>query len=88
MLLCLGNKNLVIQRNSAVIRVSDDVNTGVFHCIYGGCGIFFYGADAVAVVMDAGDGVVDAVQQVFRKINRSLIVQNIQFAAHDEFHSE
>ena len=82
-LLLGGTHNgLVIQRKTAVIRVSQDVYIGIFHRFDGCPGIsVFSGVFLHAGRMHAGDDHIHLLQQIFVHVDPAVRVHNVDFSS-------
>ena len=60
-LLCGADQGLVIDRETSVIRVADDLNSRIFHGAQVGSRVLVNGAAGIAGIVDAGNGKVQPV---------------------------
>ena len=77
MLLCGRYKSVVINRETAVVRMADDVDSRILYGIQVGVGVLEHGAALDTGSVKAGDGVVQGFQKVLLHIDGSFIVYNI-----------
>ena len=66
-----------------IVWMADDLDARIFHGANQGGGVLFTGSGADTGVVEAGDSVIYAIQQVLPQICGAAIVDDIEFSPHD-----
>ncbi len=88
MFFCGADQRLIVEGKARVVGMADDADFGKLHRAEVSGGVLRGGSRLVAGAVDAGNGVVQFIHDIRRKIHMTLVVHDVQLGSEHHLHAE